>query len=401
MQHAFRMASRLEIRSLTGLRGLACLLVVIAHYAGWTRVTPADVPLPTWFRYLSVTGIGMSIFFTLSGFVIAMSYSHWEWRTQPVLSLTRLFFYRLARLYPAFLLFALVVIVRSPALHELSDPAVQAYLVPHLLLMQDWLPTKFDGQMAPDDRFHVSWSLSVECGLYLLFGLGAVLAAGARRPWALAVLFFLATPLLLYAAWAGRSSLAPSGWSDGDWWRWLLFFSPYGVSLQFGIGVAAYGLFKAKPPGMRMSSDAGALLLIAVYLATVGGAVPFDALGISSLYLGASLATAAIMVGSASDSLTCRLLSGRGIVYIGTISYSLYLFHFVVPDLTAHISRQAFDSATFVHHGANFALTLALAIILSTGVYRLVEVPGRHLVRSVADRALGARPVSSGTAPAQ
>lgn len=42
--------------------------------------------------------IGMAIFFTLSGYVIALSYSHWDWRERPAFNLIRLFFYRFARL---------------------------------------------------------------------------------------------------------------------------------------------------------------------------------------------------------------------------------------------------------------------------------------------------------------
>ena len=91
-----------EIPSLTGLRGVAALLVIIAHYWTWARVTPvAALPasIEPWTR---TSDIGMAIFFTLSGYVIALSYSHWDWRGRPAFNLVRLFFYRFARLYPAF-----------------------------------------------------------------------------------------------------------------------------------------------------------------------------------------------------------------------------------------------------------------------------------------------------------
>jgi peptidoglycan/LPS O-acetylase OafA/YrhL len=57
----------------------------------------------------------MSIFFTLSGYVIALSYAHWNWRERPGFNLVRFFFYRFARLYPAFFVFAILIIVRSPS----------------------------------------------------------------------------------------------------------------------------------------------------------------------------------------------------------------------------------------------------------------------------------------------
>jgi peptidoglycan/LPS O-acetylase OafA/YrhL len=172
------MNRRGEIASLTGLRGLAALLVVIGHFSVWTIVAPR-AELPTWIAQWggATPGIGMSIFFTLSGYVIALSYAHWNWRERPGFNLVRFFFYRFARLYPAFFVFAIVILVRSPSLRDLSNPEAQAYLAPHLLLWQSWLPVKYDGALVSDDLFHVSWSLSTECGLYLLFGLGAIIVA--------------------------------------------------------------------------------------------------------------------------------------------------------------------------------------------------------------------------------
>ena len=104
-----------EIASLTGLRGIAALLVVIGHYSYWTAVTPLGIR-PAWISpWAGATpGIGMSIFFTLSGYVIALSYSHWTMRARPAFNLVRFFAYRFARLYPAFFVFAVVVVLRTP-----------------------------------------------------------------------------------------------------------------------------------------------------------------------------------------------------------------------------------------------------------------------------------------------
>ena len=227
------MDRRGEIASLTGLRGLAALLVVIGHFSVWTIVAPRS-EMPTWIGQWggATPGIGMSIFFTLSGYVIALSYAHWNWRERPGFNLVRFFFYRFARLYPAFFVFAILIVVRSPPLRDLSTPETQAYLAPHLLLWQSWLPVKYGGALVADDLFHVSWSLSAECGLYLLFGIGAIVVA-ALPPWQwksrVVALVFIATAFaLLQMAWVMRGDLAPDGWSSGDWYLWLFAFSPWG-----------------------------------------------------------------------------------------------------------------------------------------------------------------------------
>jgi peptidoglycan/LPS O-acetylase OafA/YrhL len=99
-----------------------------------------------------------------------------------------------------------------------------------------------------------------------------------------------------------------------------------------------------------------------------------------------------VLVGALSDSITNRLLSGRTIIYLGTISYSLYLFHFVGPSIA--LQGRLFESYTFTagaFHAINFVASFALAIVIATGVYRLVEVPGRRIIRAMADRLLGIR----------
>ena len=75
MPGAAKAKEKADIHSLTGLRGLAALLVIFSHYWAWTRTTPT-AELPVWIEpWTSTSDLGMAIFFTLSGYVIALSYS--------------------------------------------------------------------------------------------------------------------------------------------------------------------------------------------------------------------------------------------------------------------------------------------------------------------------------------
>jgi peptidoglycan/LPS O-acetylase OafA/YrhL len=379
-----------EIPSLTGLRGVAALCVVLTHFAVWMRVTPADATPDAIASVLGLSSIGMATFFTLSGFVIALSYSHWGWGERPGFCLVRLFFYRFARLYPAFLLFALLIVLRSARLHDaLSELSTQEYILEHLLLWQSWFLVKFDGLLSPYSAFHVSWSLSTECGLYAMFGLGAIaatLVAFKRKALLLGVGFFCAIGLLLGALWVFRSSLMPEGWSAADWYHWVFHVSPLGVSVQFGIGVAAWWVWQSGMLSERaqaIASNAGGIALLALCIAVKNIPVAPYAIEVA-----VALVTASIMVGSSAPGMTNALLGSSALVYIGTISYSLYLFHFWVPSPYAGTIEQ-FDLRAAAVYLVNAATGLSMAVFLATGVYRLVEVPGRRLVRRWADRLLG------------
>jgi peptidoglycan/LPS O-acetylase OafA/YrhL len=382
-----------EIKPLTGLRGLAALLVVIGHFSVWTIVGPR-AEAPAWIaQWGGAGGIGMSIFFTLSGFVIALNYSGWDWHVRPIFNLARFGLYRFARLYPAFLLFAVAIVLRTPTVRDLSDPETQRYVVPHLLLLQSWLPVKFGGQLVASDAFHISWSLSAEAGLYLLFGLGAVLAAALPRwPWKAAILTAaLGLPAVALLATAGmmEAALAPAGWTKNEFHVWLFAFSPWGVAVQFGFGVVAYRLsiWSRAQPFMGWASDIGMVVLTGTYALCAVAVIQEHVT--QSIF--AALATGLLMMGARSPSVANRLLATSGIVYLGTISYSLYLFHFIAGQLGF---AGALDRFSPLYSAANFAFALAMAILMAIGAYRFVEVPGRRAVRSAADRLLGIQRVA-------
>ena len=167
------MKPREDIASLTGLRGLAALLVVVTHYSRWMAVTPV-AEHPAWTERLGGSAnIGMAIFFTLSGYVIALSYGDWDWRSRPGFNLARFLFYRFARLYPAFFLFAALVIMRQPKLHDLTDGDVESYVLPHLMLAD---------LVADEVRRHRCRQQLLPCIVEHQHGMGALSAVRARCP---------------------------------------------------------------------------------------------------------------------------------------------------------------------------------------------------------------------------
>src|SRR5258708_20022092 len=97
------MVSRRPIPALTGLRFVAALMVLIGHFVEAMVRFPA--PMPAWQVFLvSLPGLGMPLFFVLSGFVIQYNYSE-PIRTNGATGVWNFFVARFSRLYPLYICF--------------------------------------------------------------------------------------------------------------------------------------------------------------------------------------------------------------------------------------------------------------------------------------------------------
>ena len=121
-----------------------------------------------------------------------------------------------------------------------------------------------------------------------------------------------------------------------------------------------------------------------VILVVLAVALVLDRWGVTSLLLSMSLVNVAVALAIAylvlhSDGLTGRFLNLRPIVYVGTLSYSIYLWQqiFVNRNSTLIIST--------------FPLDLILLAVFAIGSYYLVERPFLRLRPKVEERLLGSR----------
>jgi peptidoglycan/LPS O-acetylase OafA/YrhL len=315
------MGRKAEIPALTGLRGAAALLVVWEHYSHWCAPYPSDTIPPAIASLFDTAGLGMSLFFALSGFVIMYNYADLPWRGAPLRSLGTFAFQRFSRLYPALLLFVVVSCAFRHPLKEMGE-----WILIDLISIQTWAP--FPGIASFGGPLGLAWSISTEIGMYLMFAGLMMLQVSLRR---LAVALYLAA--LLVAA----LSIA-----DPETRFWLFYLSPYFRFLEFG---------------------AGALLAHAV-------------------------ATGLIAV--RPKGLLTAWLSSRALVFCGTISYSIYLFHDVGAATLArmlglrlfgYVDYDAFGWFAFAVFLVRLAVSIGLALALAYGVFVFVERPGKDLLR--------------------
>ncbi|MFE6054815.1 acyltransferase family protein [Kitasatospora sp. NPDC056446] len=348
------MPSRLP--SLTGLRFWAALLVVLYHLSRKVGELPVLSPLAWYGRS------GVTLFFVLSGFVLA-----WTYRSGPVPAAV-FARRRFARIWPLHLLTTVLSLGADAAIGA-AVPVVAALW--SLVLVHPWAPsTVYGGNPA-------SWSLGAEAWFYLLFPVLLRVLAPRRRAWLpLAVLCALLGPAL----WAAGALLP----ADPVLRNWLLGYLPLTRTPQFVLGVvvglaARDGLL----PRLRLAPAAAAVVLWHLALVPWHAAVP-DALWYgpydASQSVPAPLFAALLVAAAQRDAAGTapRLLAGRTAVRLGEWSYAWYLVHEIgIRCRLAVLGRPAPGLATLGVWLLSAGASLAVAAVL----YRLVERPCERLLR--------------------
>lgn len=335
------MNRRPDIPSLTGLRFVAALAVVLMHYRDL-------LPMPRVAYVLLGKGMtGVGLFFILSGFILTYTYAG----RPDGRGFYRARFARVAPLY--FLALAGGVGVTAAIGTGLSPAELATSLALNLTALQAWVP--WDTGYLWDAP---AWSISAEAFFYLIFPL-AMRALGWRLPvvalWtALAGLF--AAEVITYAA----LSRLP-GWAAN-----LAYYSPASRVWEFLIGCVLATLWMrglVVGPAMRRA-----------LLALAGGWVGFLALayyGPGDQSVAFTPAYAAIILALASGpSLIGRALSTRSLVLLGEASYALYIVHWLPLRLVGGVAWPV------------AAVSLVGTVGLSVALYRWVETPVRRWLRS-------------------
>jgi peptidoglycan/LPS O-acetylase OafA/YrhL len=159
-----------EIRSLTGVRGLAATLVVVFHFTqnnAFFQLGDSQVPFVRWIGTAIGHGyLAVDLFFVLSGFVMAISYGG-MFAAGSTWAIYRLFLMRrFARIYPLYLAITLATAAML-AVHA-RPPGFGMMLLSNVFLIQSW--------GICDSLIPPAWSISTEAAAYLLFPLLAAVA---------------------------------------------------------------------------------------------------------------------------------------------------------------------------------------------------------------------------------
>jgi peptidoglycan/LPS O-acetylase OafA/YrhL len=354
-----------RLPALTGLRIFAALAVYFNHLGG-----PHGAP--GFVRSFFESGYcGVTIFFVLSGFVLA--YNYFDEMTRPrVKEIYEFFLARFARVYPLYLL-------------------VLAYIVFDLhaggLSIDGWWRNALGIQAWDPNVLHAfsfdapAWSVSVEFFLYACFPLLVPLIARLRTPCQiLLAAAFVAAIIAGLAIWfvaAGKGTLPVFDPRSAH--RWL-YRTPLTRLGDFTLGILAARLFVTA--GDRQLAVRVGSWLAPLSALLIVGLMCWPTLFITawSWDLAYALPATCLIFGLAVAPGTApsRFLSIPAIVLLGEASYAFYLIHEPAIGWFGGGHWEAAISPTRLIYEA---MTLGAIMAFAIGIHISVELPARKFLR--------------------
>lgn len=357
---------------MTALRFFAAGLIVLHHFINHFEFGNA-------INRFFPTHQAVSFFFVLSGFILTYVYRDFN---APG-SVRRFFIARFARVWPlhcATLLLTLFIIAGWYSQQSTRPGSLTSFWLPllsNLLLVQSWIPL---------EKFYysfnaVSWSISTEFGFYLMFPL---LLAGFKHNWPYKLIGTLAFTILV------ALSLHYLAINDDATVIGIVGHLPLARLFEFTAGMTTALLYQRlkhlyKPGGMaanliEAAALSGVLLGMAMSIPLCFYSKSFFATpgklwvlvgNFSVIFIAPFILVMALRQGGIS-----RFLSRPGFVFLGEISFSIYLLHQIL--LRAYSAY--FKDLIVAPKWLIFGYFIALVLLSSYLLWEFIEKPCRKLI---------------------
>lgn len=356
-----------HIKPLTSLRGVAAVYVLFHHLSGHFLPELGRMVSPS--TQLMLNGyLWVDFFFILSGFLLAILYQ--QRFADNTITTKEFLIRRFSRIYPLHIVILLSFVIYQLGLLAMGNTAAFTGqyslfdLVRSIFLLQ---AVQLDPIFAPWNS--PSWSISAEWLAYLLF------------PFIIAVLYKLKGISSALIFWV--LSVASLSLVEAQTLKQLDLTGYLGLLrcvIEFSMGIMlSKGIYNSNFCQKWLANSIAQLALCFALLLTLH----LDDLDVLSVLLMA-LIIASVSMGNSQFN---RVLSHPWLVYLGKISYSIYMVHWLIFTFIKVVGRQMFDTdikyITSLSSLTSISLICIVLVLLASIIsFHFIEEPLRKWLPS-------------------
>jgi peptidoglycan/LPS O-acetylase OafA/YrhL len=371
------------------MRGIAVIAVVATHTSFFVALRGVHATQVR-FGFISVT-----IFFMLSAFLLYGPFVHARLASEPPPTTRAYAWRRSLRVVPAYYVALTVIAIVLGLSYVFTAQGVPTYYGFAQAYRPDWVLRGLPQ----------AWTLDVEVVFYTLLPLWA---AGMRRLRAPSLSRkvrheMVGCGVVLAVSLAFKVVITATGWIDGHYGRplqlnFLTFMDDFAIGMALATLAAAYRLRGEDPLAVRVIDRypsvawgiGGLALGIGIVtlglLGQVGDLRTSGAPYVVRHYLIEMIAIGLLLPGMFGDperGVVRRILRNRALLYVGMVSYGIYLWHLAILDQLARWGFADVAGRTTIWW---FLVALPIAVALASLSYYVVERPFLRLKGLVSGR---------------
>ena len=338
------------IPALDGVRALAILLVLLFHW----------FPVDHWVNVLPNGPIGVTLFFVLSGYLISNILMGQQAAGTFLPSFKNFVIRRALRIFPIYFLVLLGLLVGKKIGIQVVTNFYEHPVYYWTYFYNHWLEQTQNWS----DMLSPYWSLSVEEQFYIVWPFFMLLIPSGKRLlgflWSVVVLGIIARYILVYKL-DGIGVYMITCVDTFAWGALLAYYLRNGRSAELGIWI-------------------GRLWIPVLILWIILCVMHTDADLVKQLFFRSltSMVSVALLFQAMQEGILARIFSWTPLRKLGQMSYGVYLYHMLVPDLVYQLAARLHIPLPEDPYHVIGILGLFLIAVIS---YRWIEKPIQELKR--------------------
>ncbi|WP_282069502.1 acyltransferase family protein [Olleya namhaensis] len=351
-----------KLNYIDALRGIAILMVIVHHTS-----QQGSVATPYWFGKLCSLGTrGVQLFFVASAFTLYRSYRNRVLdENKHVKNFFIRRFFRIAPIYYLAILYFIFHKQIGVPYWLGNQPLISSSNIVSNVFFVNGISPYWINSLVPG-----GWSITVEVMFYTLFPFLFLKIKNINN----AFTFLIVTLLikLVVQEFLIQFQMIPSD----HIWREFIYYNLTSQLPVFAIGIIMFFLIE-NFKNFNLVSKKIKILSIILLLLQVGS--KFDFLFVNHIFF----AIIFLVFGVILSKGYLGFISNKVILYIGKISFSMYIIHFIVISWLKYFNFIDFTKNAILNYSIRLLLVVVISVVFSTVTYKLIEVKFQELGKKI------------------